>query len=164
MQKFDKPKDFNRALLLSSDEYKVLRTKYDGDGWKTKWSVPLLWANTMISKASTEPKDPSSIKFKQTREILRELKEFQRRLRDLSDFNAYHVPDLVIKGITLGIWFWFSMGIFASEGLLISLSHKVSLFSALILNFPLLHCVQYIMLFGWLQTATYLQNPFGKDE
>ena len=161
-KKFRKPQNFNQALLLSFEEYNVLKSKYGGDGWKTKWTVPLLWANSMICRASAEPKD--DLKFKYTREIIRELKIFQRNLRDLSDFNTYHVPNLVIRGITLGIWFWFCMGIFASEGLLTSLGHDISLPSALVLNFPLMHCIQYIMLFQWLHTATFLQNPFGKDK
>ena len=163
-KKFTKPRDFNRALLLSIEEYNILKSKYGGDGWKTKWTVPLLWANAMISRACNKTQDQDSVRFQLTREMLRELKTFQRSLRDLSDFNTYHVPNLVIRGITLGIWFWFCMGIFASEGLLTSLGHEISLSSALVLNFPLMHCVQYIMLFGWLHTATFLQNPFGNDK
>ena len=162
--KFRKPKEFNQARLLSFEEYDVLKSKYGGDGWKTKWTHPLLWANAMICRASKNPKDADHVKFQYTREIIRELKIFQRNLRDLSDFNTYHVPNLVIRGITLGIWFWFCMGIFASEGLLTSLNHDISLPAALFMNFPLMHCVQYIMLFQWLHTATFLQNPFGKDK
>ena len=163
-KKFRRPRDFNKALLLSIDEYNILKSKYGGDGWKTKWSVPLLWANAMINRACNRPQDKDSVKFRFTREILKELKIFQRSLRDLSDYNTYHVPNLVIRGITLGIWFWFGMGIFASEGLLTSLGHDISLSSALLFNFPLMHCIQYIMLFGWLHTATFLQNPFGNDK
>ena len=163
-KKFRKPRDFNKALLLSVDEYSILKSKYGGDGWKTKWSVPLLWANAMINRACNKPQDKDSVKFRFTREILKELKIFQRSLRDLSDYNTYHVPNLVIRGITLGIWFWFGMGVFASEGLLTSLGHDISLSSALLFNFPLMHCIQYIMLFGWLHTATFLQNPFGNDK
>ena len=166
IKKFTQPQDFNERRLLTFDEYESLKTKNKDsrDGWKVKWTVPLLWVNAMLNEAETiTKKDGKLFKIKELKEILKTTTEFQRRLHQVFEFNDNQMPDLILQAINLGLWFWLLIGIYSSQGL-INKDSGVGIPMAILINFPLLHLIKYMVMFGWLRAATYLQNPFGEDE
>ena len=164
-EKFKTPQDFHDHKLLTHEEYIKLKTKSEtGDGWKVKWAVPLIWANTLLCDASTKPKDAEFFKVKDAKEILRPMAELQRKLEFVSRYADNRIPPMVGQAIRLCTLFWFFMGIFSSQGLLQAQEDKITLPVALLFNFPLTHCIKYILVFSWLLVATYLENPFGYDE
>ena len=163
-RKFKKPKDFNDQRLLTSEEYDKLKTPNDSDDcWKMKWTVPLLWVNAMLNEAETLTKGGKDFKIKELKEILKTTTEFQKRLHQVFEFNENMIPDLIIQAIKLGVYFWLIIGIVSSQGL-INKEAGVAMYFALIFNFPLLHIIKYVVMFGWLKAASFLQNPFGEDE
>ena len=175
LEKFRDKLDYNNQHLLTFEEYEKLKTKNDDsrDSWKVKWTVPLIWVNAMLNEAETlnpakpgnDAKPPSNgmLRIKELKEILKTTTEFQRRLHQVFEFNDNQIPDLIIQAIKLGVWFWLFVGIVSSQGL-INKEANVGIPFALIMNFPLLHIIKYVVMFGWLHAASYLQNPFGKDE
>lgn len=166
MKNFRKPQDFNECRLLTFNEYESLKTKNEDsrDGWKVKWTIPLIWVNSMLNEAETlTKKDGKLFKIKELKEILKTTTEFQRRLHQVFEFNDNQIPDLILQAINLGLWFWLMVGVVSSQGL-VNKEWRVMIPFALVLNFPFLHLIKYIVMFGWLRAATYLQNPFGEDE
>ena len=158
--------------MLTFDEYEKLKTKtrqdLQQDGWKVKWTVPLIWVNAMLNEADTITKKDDFkykklFKIKELKEILKTTTEFQRRLQHVFEFNDNQLPDLIPQAINLGLWFWLLIGIYSSQGLVNKECH-VGIPLAIFINFPLLHLIKYMVMFGWLRAATYLQNPFGEDE
>ena len=157
------PIDFNKKGLINYEEYMALKTKHGGDAWKGKWALPLLWAGSMLCEASVKTKDTNLVKIKELKEIMSAIHRFQQRLSDVLHYDENQVPDIMVQAIRLGMWFWIIMGVFASQGM-INKEFNVPLPIALIMNFPLLSIVKYVLLISWLKTAMYLQNPFGYDE
>ena len=167
LEKMKKPSDFNKKLLMTFNEYKKLETTNQTslDGWKVKWTVPLLWVNSMLNDAETlnPAKDGQDFKVKELKEILKATTEFQLKLYKVFQFNDNQIPDLILSAVKLGVWFWLVLGIFSSQGL-VNRESNIAIPIALLLNFPVLHIIKYVVMFGWMKAATYLQNPFGDDE
>ena len=168
MEKFRDQKDFIENHLLTPEEYMKLLTSMrcpSVDGWKVKWTIPIIWANEMLSKAQKLHPSKSGQMFSiiELKEILKVLSEFQRSLHRVFHLNNNRVPDLIIQAIKVGLWWWLLVGVVSSQGL-INKESNINIIVALILNFPAMHVMQYIVMFGWLHAASYMQNPFGYDE
>ena len=166
-KEFQTPEDFNKHRLMTLDEYNNLQTtnRSSLDAWKTKWSIPLIWANSMLNEADTlhSGKEGKSLKIKELKDIIAKMTEFQKKLHQVFEHNEHQIPHLILQAVKMGLWFWLLVGVVSSQGLVNSESNN-NLLLALIFNFPALHIIQYIVMFGWLNAAAELQNPFGKDE
>ena len=161
---FKTPEDFNRRHLLTFDEFKRLETANESsiDAWKCKWPIPLLWANTLICQAHTRSQS-TEFKFKDFKEVLKATKSYQRELHAVYEGAKNQIPDLMTQALRVGVWFWLFLGIFSAQGLEYA-GPKLHVLLALLFNLPLMHIVEYSMMFGWLHAASYLQNAFGYDE
>ena len=152
---------------MTLDEYNNLQTtnRSSLDAWKTKWSIPLIWANSMLNEADTlhSGKEGMSLKIKELKDIIAKMTEFQKKLHQVFEHNEHQIPHLILQAVKIGLWFWLLVGVVSSQGLVNSESNN-NLLLALIFNFPALHIIQYIIMFGWLHAAAELQTPFGKDE
>ena len=162
-EKFKQPIDFNEKGLITYEEYMAIKTKHGGDAWKSKWALPLLWAGSMVCEASEKTKDANLVKIKELKEIMKAIHGFQQRLSDVLHYDENQVPDIMVQAIRLAMWFWVTMGVFASQGM-VNKEFNVPIPLALLMNFPLLGVVRYVLVMSWLKTALYLQNPFGYDE
>ena len=163
------PQDFNLKHLLTYEEYMQLKTsngktEEDNEAWKKKWAIPMLWANSMVSDAHTRSLSSKGFVFKEFKEVLKATQDYQDRLEKVYEKNKNKVPDLLTQAILLGIYFWFFFGIFAAQGLVNKESNNTPMYVALILNFPMLQIIKYVVMMGWLQAAFGLQQPFGYDE
>ena len=161
--KLKHPLDFNKKGLITYEEYVSLKTKHGGDTWKGKWSLPLLWAGSMICEAAQATKDNDHVKIKELKEIMNAVNRFQASLSDVLHYEANRSPDLIDQTIRLAVWFWVAMGIFSSQGM-VNKEFNIGIVGALFMNFPLLHIIKYFLIISWLKTAAYLENPFGNDE
>ena len=165
---FKTPEDFNKHRLITLHEYKNLQTtnRSSLDAWKTKWSIPLIWANSMLNEAETlhSAKEGKSLKIKELKDIIAKMTEFQKKLHQVFEHNEHQIPHLILQAVKVGLCFWLIVGVVSSQGLVNSESKNISVLLALIFNFPALHIIQYVIMFGWLNAAVELQNPFGTDE
>ena len=161
--KLKQPLDFNEKGLITFEEYASLKTKHGGDAWKGKWSLPLLWASSMICEATEKTKDGMDVKIKELKEIMKAINAFQMGLNEVVHYDANRAPDIIDQAIRVAMWFWIFMGVFSSQGM-VNKEFNVPIYGALFMNFPILHIVKYVLLFSWMKTALYLQNPFGNDE
>lgn len=136
----------------------------ESDDWRRKWNVPLAWANSLICESGKNPKDSNFVKIQGTKEIIGVINKFEQSLNALGYYYMYQTPGLINQAITLAVWFWFFIGIFASQGTLNQSEDHISIPVARLFNFPMLHCVEYMLIFGWLRTVIYLRHPFGRDK
>ena len=68
------------------------------------------------------------------------------------------------QAVYLAAWFWLIMGVFSNQGTTFSTGGAASLITTLVVNFPGHSLVKYILVFGWLQVADIIKNPFGYDQ
>ena len=167
---FPKPEAFNKKQLLTKKEYSQLKTDTDDDCWLEKWSTPLLWINKMIHSVGrdTEVKDftghvESGARFKDAKEIGITIFRVKEHLQSLSNQFYYRIPDLMLQCISIALYFFIFLGIFAGQGIEFNPDDDRNLLEVLICHFPFYYCVKYILLIGWLKAAKDLQNPFGED-
>ena len=117
----------------------------------------------MICEATEKTKDGMDVKIKELKEIMKAINAFQMGLNEVVHYDANRAPDIIDQAIRVAMWFWIFMGVFSSQGM-VNKEFNVPIYGALFMNFPILHIVKYVLLFSWMKTALYLQNPFGNDE
>ena len=76
---------------------------------------------------------------------------------------CYKIPDLMQQCITIAMYFFMFLGIFAGQSLTFHIGDKRSLFEKMITDFPFYYCIKYILFIGWLKTAKDLESPFGQN-
>ena len=170
-KKLDNPKNFNFKHLLTYDEYQELATSksskgsngQEGDVWKKKWTIPLLWANSMLNDAHSKAAVTKDFIFKDFKEVIKEIGFFQDELHRVHEMNINNVPDLLTQALLIGLNFWYILGMFSSQGL-INKEHNIHFVLALFMNFPLLQIMKYMVMMGWVRAAFSMQQPFGYDE
>ena len=157
-------------MLLTRLEYNQLKTDTDDDCWLEKWSTPLLWINKMIHSVGrdTEVKDftghvETGARFKDAKEIGITIFRVKEHLQSLGNQFYYRIPDLMLQCISIALYFFIFLGIFAGQGIEFNPDDDRNLLEVLICHFPFYYCVKYILLIGWLKAAKDLQNPFGED-
>ena len=170
-KKLDDPKNFNFKHLLTYDEYQELATAksskgsnvQEGDVWKKKWTIPLLWANSMLTDAHSKAADTQDFIFKDFKEVIKEIGFFQDELHRVHEMNINNVPDLLTQALLIGIYFWYFWGMVSAQGL-INKEHNIHIVLALIMNIPILQIMKYMVMMGWVRAAFSMQQPFGCDE
>ena len=164
-----RPESFNQKQLLTKKEYNQLKTDTNDDCWLEKWTTPLLWVNQMVCRVNKDTKVvdgngdvEDGVKFRDPKEIGITLFKFKDQLQSLSNQYYYKIPDLMLQCITLALYFFMSLGVFAGQSLSFHAEDTRPIWEKLLGAFPLYYCVKYILLIGWLKTAKDLQNPFGE--
>ena len=167
---FPGSKSFNGKKLLTKKEYDQLKTDTDDDCWLEKWTTPLLWVNKMICSVSKDTKVldhhgdvENRVRFRDAKEVGIELFAFKKHLQQLSNQYYFKLPDLMQQCITIAMYFFMFLGIFAGQSMTFQTGDKRSILEKLIIDFPFYYCIKYILLIGWLKTAKDLENPFGQN-
>ena len=167
---FPFPKSFNDKKLLTRREFHRLKTDTNDDCWLEKWTTPLLWVNKMICSVNKDSiimdnhgNVENRVRFRDAKEIGIELFAFKKHLQQLSNQYYYKIPDLMQQCITIAMYFFMFLGIFAGQSLTFHIGDKRSMFEKLITDFPFYYCIKYILLIGWLKTAKDLESPFGQN-
>ena len=169
-QAFPTPKSFSEKMLLTKIEYNQLKTDTDDDCWLEKWCTPLLWINKMINSVGKDTKLrdftghlESGARFKDTKEISIAIFKFKDHLQTLSYQYYFRIPDLMLQCISIALYFFIFLGIFAAQGVEFHSEDHRNLLEVVVCHFPFYYCIKYILLIGWLMAAKDLQNPFGED-
>ena len=167
---FPTPKSLSDKMLLTKTEYNQLKTDTDDDCWLEKWSTPLLWINKMINSVGKDTKlwdftrhPESGARFKDTKEISITIFKFKDHLQTLSYQYYFRIPDLMLQCISIALYFFIFLGIFAAQGVEFRPEDDRNLLEVVVCHFPFYYCIKYILLIGWLMAAKDLQNPFGED-
>ena len=169
--------DYNKKKLLNQKEFEELirGTNYENgtDHWLEKWATPLLWANKMANdledmKPKTSHSDEVKYKIKDIKEgITTNIRKFQLNLASISSINKYRVPNQIIAILVLAIYSFLIISAISNQDVYEYEEHNGELnysrLTIIITDFPLFSIMKYLLLFGWLKTATDLQNPFGSD-
>ena len=66
--------------------------------------------------------------------------------------------------VTIALYFFMFLGVLGAQGVIFHPADNRTMIEKLIFDFPLIYCVKYLLLIGWLKTAKDLQNPFGEDK
>ena len=103
MTKFNNPQGLNKFWLITLCEYLESETSKGGNARTVKWTLPLIWANTMVCDASVRPHDVNRLKEIYLEEIINAIKKCHRGLNELFDFNDTQVPDLVAQAIRVAV-------------------------------------------------------------
>ena len=171
---FHSPKVFYQRGLLTVREYKSLRTSKE-DGWLERWATPLLWANKMICNVRKEGTSGTngipSVIVKDTTRMEIAILNYQNALEQLNKEYYFNIPGLMHQVISIALYVFFCLGIFAGQNLSIYTNdsnieehNTASLIGRLALNFPFYFCAKYMLLIGWIKLAEDLQSPFGDDK
>lgn len=164
-ERFQNPEDFNKYRLMTFDEYRKLKTTHEDsiDGWRMKWTMPLLWANTMLNELESKASKIDDVKILAHKETLKATNAFQQKLQKIIYANINKLHHLIMQAIKIGLVVWVLLGIWSSQGTF-SRENVNSMPLALIANFPLMELTELLLVYSWLQTANFLQNPFGFDK
>lgn len=171
---FHSPKIFYQRGLLTTREYKTLRTNKE-DGWLERWATPLLWANKMICNVRKDENSGEngipSVLVKETTRMEIAILNYQNALEQLNKEYYFNIPGLMHQVISLALYFFFFLGVFAGQNLSIYTNdstieehNTASMIGRLALNFPFYFIAKYMLLIGWIKLAEDLQSPFGDDK
>ena len=72
--KFNNPQGLNKFWLITLCEYLESETSKGGNARTVKWTLPLIWANTMVCEASVRPHDVNRLKDTDLWDIINEIK------------------------------------------------------------------------------------------
>ena len=90
--------------------------------------------------------------------------KYKDDLQRVSNQYNFTLPSLMRHVITIALYFYIMLGTVAGQGNIFHLDNKMSMILKLGSNFPLYYTIKHLLIIGWLQTATDLQNPYGEDE
>jgi hypothetical protein len=168
--KFMEPVDYNRKKLLTYQEYEQLTTETDDDCWLEKWTIPLVWVNKIVYNVNKDTKATAEngtaktgVRFEAPKDVGAAIYKIKDNLQMLSNSYYFVIPHIMLQCITLAMYFFMFLGVFASQGQVFDPDDKRTIAAKLICDFPLYYCVKYCLLIGWLKAAKDLQNPFGED-
>ena len=158
---FKSAKAYNVKGLLTRSEYNELKFSSGSDGWIEKWSLPLLWVNKMTTEIKMSGfEHPKCISIKDQKEMAIMIYKFQSDLQKISNHHFYKTPNLIMQAISAALYFFLFLGIVAGQ---VGTNNEQMSVERLFFDLPVVQCVKYLLLFGWLKTAKDLQNPFGHD-
>ena len=168
--KFMEPVDYNRKKLLTYQEYEQLTTQTDDDCWLEKWTIPLVWVNKIVSNVNKDTKVTDEngtvkigVRFDAPKQVGDAIYKIKDKLQMLSNSYDFFIPHIMLQCITLAMYFFMFLGVFASQGQVFDPHDNRTIAVKLLCDFPLYFCVKYCLLIGWLKAAKDLQNPFGED-
>ena len=150
---------FNRKKLLLKREYEILICGTSQGNWREKWSAPLLWITKLVNALDQKETVPIDVKMA----VGKTLSQFCKDLQNLCRFNDYRMPSSLIALLTLSIYVFLIISVVAAQNPLATEDTTRYGMMKFILDIPIFMLVKYLMLFGWLQVATDLTVPFGKD-
>ena len=90
------------------------------------------------------------------------LNEYGNNLQKLNTHNEFRLPTPLISLLTCAIYVFMVINVAAGQDMYPEES-KSSQFVRFFFDFPWFAIVKYLMIFGWLQVATDLMAPFGKE-
>ena len=155
----------NRKKLLLKCEFDALNCEKKGDGWREKWSTPLSWVAMMVNDVNLKdnPENAKSAKILDIKDAIgKTLNEYGNNLQKLNTHNEFRLPTPLISLLTCAIYVFMVINVAAGQDMYPEES-KSSQFVRFFFDFPWFAIVKYLMIFGWLQVATDLMAPFGKE-
>ena len=158
------PEAFSQRRLMNYEEFRKLKIQHDItiDGWRMNWKLPLMWVNSMLNDLDTISSKNDDVKLKALKENLKSTTAFLRCLDKLVNSNANKLPSFLNGFLKLGLLVWLLLGIVSAQT-----NINCQMFSlpiTLVFNFPLMHISELILMFIWLQTASFLVDPFCFDK
>ena len=165
-EKFPSEREYIKKRLMTMEEYLRLNsvaTKGTVDGWTDKWFIPLNWAALALNKASSENDDKSKLVPAEHKFMVSQLNNFQAKLVKLTDYFEMRMPVIQTQVMHIAVWVFLILGIIAGQGTICGSESGGFTAVALLLNFPFFQLMKYLLIFGWLQAAKYVQLPFGSD-
>ena len=169
-QRFCSEREYIEKGLLTIEEYNRLvlssPIKATVDGWTDKWFIPLNWAALSLNIASHTNSIPNDNKSKivptDSGYLVSILATFQAKLVKLTNYFEIRLPAIQTQVITISVWFFLIIGLIAEQGTTSNCSHGFAI--SLFLDFPFFQLMKYLLIFGWLRVASYVQLPFGSHE
>ena len=145
---FMEPVDYNRKKLLTYQEYEQLTTQTDDDCWLEKWSTPLLWVNKIVCNVNKDTKVTDEngtvkigVRFEAPKEVVAAINKIKDNLQMLSNSYYFSIPHIMLQCITLAMYFFMFLGVFASQGQVFDPDDNRTLAQKLVCDFPLYFCV-----------------------
>ena len=169
-QRFSTEREYIAKGLLTIEEYNRLvessPVKATIDGWTDKWYIPLNWAALSMNIASNENIVQNDSKSKmipaEHKYLVSILNKFQSQLVTLTHYFENRVPRIQTQVIRMGVWGFLIIGLISGQGTTNDCEHNLGI--SLLIDFPFLQLMKYLLLFGWLRVAYYVQLPFGSEE
>ena len=164
--KFTEKDAFIEKGLITKDEWRAIMNEGGSkDGWKDKWWIPLSWAFTIINE---DEKNGKGL-FKDHKYIMSNVGNIGHQLAHISEYAETPVPPIQNQACTIAAWVLLILGVFAGQtehfaehdGVGdISAEHRLIM---VVSNFPVLQCIVFLLIFGWLNAGSRLNKPFGSD-
>ena len=156
--------NYNQKRLLAKGEFDALVYGASHTNWREQWATPLLWANKMANDLDNDNLN-SGAKVKDTKHgITTTLRQFSNDLEALNEHYEHPVPHAFSRILRIAIYTFMLVNAIGSQDMAMIASEDHSPLMEIILDFPAFNLMKYLLLFGWLKTATDLQNPFGSDK
>ena len=160
-KEFDTEKEYIKKGLMTQKELDMLtmgKKIADAQGWTDKWNVPISWATLMLNEGAVGKE--GFIK-KDHKFVVKTVGAVQDDLAHIAEHFENQVPTIMTQAVTIAIWGFLICGVISGQDVQdVDNVDSMPVPVSLILNFPLLQCIKYLLLFAWLRVALSLQNPF----
>lgn len=163
-QEFSNKQKYIEKGLLTEKEFQILAegSAEEEDGWTDKWNVPISWATLMLNEGGVRKE--GFIK-KDHKQVVKIVGKVQANLIHITEHFENQVPIIMTQAVTIAVWGFLMCGVVSGQDQKdVENAVTTPIGLALILNFPLLQCIKYLLVFAWLRVALYLQNPFDGDD
>ena len=152
--------------LLTETEYNALimntSSQEDGDGWTDQWHIPLGWATLLCNDGAVG--EEVYIK-KEHKFVAKAILRIQKNLEGIIEHFHNPIPAIMTQAVTIACWVLLICSVVSGQQVDdIERAGEKPLDIFFVLDWPYLHGVVLLLLFGWLRVGMYLQNPFEYDD
>jgi len=162
MNRFSSAQDYIDKNLLTRREADALKLDLNDCGSPSQWWIPLSWSISMVNDAfNNKVKGKDGLVPKDHKDILSVIIKLRNELHKISEYRQKPMPAIYKQAVFLAVWGWMLVGIVANQSTLHKSDANMAL--VLVLSFPIHELLKYMLIFGWLQVADILTNPFGSD-
>ena len=165
---FQDHKKYIEKGLMTEAEFQALiantgsQSKEGEGGWTDQWHIPLGWATLMCTEGAVG--EDVYIK-KEHKFITKAIAGIQKKLEGIIEHFHNPIPTIMTQAVTIGCWGFLICSVVSGQQVEdIDRAGEVNFGILWILDWPFLHMVQILLVFGWLRVGMYLQNPFEYDD
>jgi len=136
--------------LATEKELSIIKSEGAADMGRVWW-IPLSWAMHMIKGSKADKIIASEQKI-----LMGGLAEFQCKLEKVESFDFCIFPPVYRQVVRFALFSYFLLSLLGSQQVLSSPEPLPF--------FPLFLLLKFIFVFGWLEVAEAIENPWGCDE